>query len=108
MSSGRSPTGDDDVRPHTSIRVLDPRARVNQRDILYIAARAPRPGFAKSRLGRAIGQRQAVHLYAAFLRDLAARFARAPFTVGWYVTPADAWAELRPLIAPMGRTAPLL
>jgi rSAM/selenodomain-associated transferase 1 len=67
-------------------------------DALYIAARAPRPGFTKSRLGRIIGQVQAATLYAAFLRDLATRFAHAPFAVGWYVTPEDAWPELAPLV----------
>ena len=68
------------------------------RDTLYIAARAPRPGFTKSRLGRAIGHDAAARLYAAFVRDLAARFSRAPFRVGWYVTPEDAWDELAPLM----------
>ena len=80
----------------------------SERDILYIAARAPRPGFAKSRLGRAIGHLQAAGLYAAFLRDLAARFARAPFAVGWYVTPEDAWSELGPLVDSAGRRGSLL
>jgi len=96
------------VRPQTPIRAIDPSERGIQRDILYIAARAPRPGFAKSRLGRALGHRQAVELYAAFLRDLAERFARAPFTVGWYVTPEDAWPELRPLVATAGRPVPVI
>lgn len=61
---------------------------------LYIAAKAPRVGFAKTRLGRQIGQPDAVALYQGFLRDLAARFAAAPFAVGWYVTPEDAWPEI--------------
>ena len=72
-------------------------------DALYIAARAPRPGFTKSRLGRAIGHRQATTLYAAFLRDLATRFTQVPFSVGWYVTPEDAWPELAPLVEQAGR-----
>jgi rSAM/selenodomain-associated transferase 1 len=67
-------------------------------ETLYIAARAPRPRFTKTRLGRAIGYEQAAALYAAFLRDLAARFSTAPFAVGWYVTPEHAWTELRPLV----------
>ena len=66
--------------------------------LLYIAARAPRPGFTKTRLGQAIGDEQATLLYTAFLRDLAARLARAPFTVGWYVTPDDAWDDIAPLV----------
>lgn len=67
-------------------------------DVLYVAARAPRPGFTKTRLGQAIGHEQAAALYVAFLRDLAARFAHAPFPVGWYVTPEDAWDDLAPLV----------
>lgn len=78
--------------------------------MLYIAARAPRPGFAKTRLGRAIGQREAATLYAAFLRDLACRFGRAAsakagptYAAGWYVTPPDAWADLAPLVTVGGQ-----
>ena len=41
------------------------------RDALYIAAKAPRAGFAKTRLGREIGHERAVAFYAAFLSDLA-------------------------------------
>ncbi len=71
-------------------------------DILYIAAKAPRAGLVKTRLGHAIGHEQAVALYASFLRDLAARFADAPFALGWYVTPPDAWPELAPLVGAAG------
>jgi hypothetical protein len=53
-------------------------------DALYIIAKAPRVGFAKTRLGRVIGHEAAVTLYKAFLRDLGARFADAPFECGWY------------------------
>jgi uncharacterized protein len=66
--------------------------------VLYVAARAPRSGFTKTRLGQAIGDEQATLLYAAFLSDLAARLSGSPFTVGWYVTPKDAWDDLAPLI----------
>jgi hypothetical protein len=66
--------------------------------ILYIAAKAPRPGYVKTRLGNAIGHPEAIIVYRAFLRDLAVRFAWAPFPVGWYVTPPDAWTDLAPLI----------
>jgi rSAM/selenodomain-associated transferase 1 len=62
--------------------------------MLYIAARAPRPGFTKTRLGRAIGYETAATLYAAFLADLARRFRTAPFGVGWFVTPSNAWPEI--------------
>ena len=70
---------------------------------LYIAAKAPRPGFAKTRLGRHIGHPAAIGLYRAFLRDLSARLANVPArcgcTLGWYITPPDAWGELAPLLA---------
>jgi uncharacterized protein len=71
--------------------------------MLYVAARAPRPGFAKSRLGRTIGHERASALYSAFVQDLAERLEASPFPVGWYVTPDDAWIDLAPLI-PSGRT----
>jgi hypothetical protein len=76
-------------------------------NVLHIAARAPRPGFAKSRLGRTIGHLAAVELYAAFLRDLASRFNSTPFPVGWYITPDDAWPELAPLVAGVGPRGPV-
>ena len=72
------------------------------RAVLYVAAKAPRPGFAKTRLGRAIGHDRAAALAGAFLRDLAARLARAPalpFEVAWFITPPDAWPEIAPLVA---------
>lgn len=72
-------------------------------DALYVIARAPRVGFAKTRLGRTIGHEQAIGLYRAFLRDLAARFSNSPFPPGWYVTPADAWPEISPLTGETGR-----
>jgi rSAM/selenodomain-associated transferase 1 len=77
-------------------------------DTLYIAAKAPRVGLAKSRLGCSIGHESAVALYKAFLRDLAARFADAPFKCGWYVTPPDAWPEIAPLVAACGEARVLL
>ena len=71
-------------------------------DALYVIARAPRVGFAKTRLGRTIGHERAIVLYRAFLRDLAARFADSPFTPGWYVTPPDAWPEISVLTGETG------
>jgi len=76
-------------------------------DKLYIIAKAPRARLAKTRLGRTIGHEAAVSLYRAFLRDLGMRFAGAPsadalFECGWYVTPADAWPEISPLVDPLG------
>lgn len=73
------------------------------RRALYVAAKAPRAGFAKTRLGRVIGDEKAIALYKAFLRDLAARFSKAPFALGWYVTPPDAWPEFTPLVGGRGR-----
>lgn len=73
------------------------------KDTLYIAAKAPRAQITKTRLGRAIGHESAVALYKAFLADLAARFADAPFALGWYVTPADAWEDIAPLVSRRGR-----
>lgn len=72
-------------------------------EALYIIAKAPRVGFAKTRLGRTIGHEQAIVLYRAFLRDLAARFSSSPFALGWYVTPSDAWSEISPLTGETGR-----
>jgi rSAM/selenodomain-associated transferase 1 len=66
-------------------------------DALWVIARAPRVGFAKTRLGRTIGHEQAIILYRAFLQDLATRFSNSPFAPGWYVTPPDAWPEISPL-----------
>ncbi|HTI32650.1 MAG TPA: hypothetical protein VL422_03170, partial [Miltoncostaea sp.] len=71
-------------------------------DRLWIAAKAPRPGLAKTRLAAGVGAAGALALYRGFIADLAARFADAPFPVGWYVTPPDAWAELRALVPPCG------
>lgn len=63
-------------------------------DVLYVAAKVPKAGFAKTRLGRSIGHEEAVLLYEAFLRDLSARFSEAPFELGWYVTPPGSWTEI--------------
>jgi len=63
---------------------------------LYFAARAPVAGQVKTRLGAAIGMREAATLYEGFLRDLVARFTSVPYEIAWYVTP-DSWPLLRPL-----------
>jgi glycosyltransferase A (GT-A) superfamily protein (DUF2064 family) len=65
-----------------------------ERGLLLIAAREPRPGQTKTRLGAAIGMERAAALYAAFLVDLAARFTPCPdaegaFDLGWAYTPAQ-------------------
>ncbi len=72
-------------------------------DALYAIAKAPRVGYAKTRLGRAIGHERAIALYKAFLRDLGARFSNSPFDLGWYVTPPDAWPEISALTGETGR-----
>jgi rSAM/selenodomain-associated transferase 1 len=64
---------------------------------LWIAAKAPRPGFVKTRLARSIGDDRAAELYVAFLQDLAVRFGDGQ-ALGWYVTPDDGWPELRRLL----------
>jgi rSAM/selenodomain-associated transferase 1 len=74
------------------------RSRGSEREAFYVIAKAPRPGFAKTRLGESIGHEEAVALYGAFLRDLAARFSGSAYEPGWYVTPPDALPEMRPLI----------
>ncbi|CAN5904777.1 TIGR04282 family arsenosugar biosynthesis glycosyltransferase [soil metagenome] len=66
-------------------------------DVLYVIAKAPRVGFAKTRLGKSIGHAKAIELYKAFLRDLGERFSDAPFGFGWYITPSDAWPEISAL-----------
>lgn len=71
-------------------------------DAFYVIAKAPRPGFAKTRLGHTIGHEPAVVLYRAFLQDLAARFSDSPRPPGWYVTPPDSWSELSPLVGDCG------
>ena len=65
-----------------------------ERGLLLIAAKAPRPGRAKTRLGATIGMDRAAALYAAFLVDLAARFTPQSaepkeFDLGWAYTPAE-------------------
>jgi hypothetical protein len=62
---------------------------VGTREVLVVFARYPRAGLVKTRLGRDIGDQAATELYAAFLRDLAARFAPAPFALRWAVAPPD-------------------
>lgn len=75
---------------------------------LYIAAKAPRIGVAKTRLGRVLGAAEAVDLYRAFLVDIGSRFAAAPFPVSWFVTPADAWSELASIVGSHARDQQVL
>ena len=64
---------------------------------LYFAAKAPRAGDVKTRLGATIGMRQAAMLYEAFVRDLDSRFAGAPYEVAWHVPPGS-WWQVKPLV----------
>lgn len=64
------------------------------RNLLLIAARAPVPGEAKTRLGHAVGMDRAAALYRAFLADLAGRFTTTALLasdcdLGWAYTPGD-------------------
>ncbi|HEV2236284.1 MAG TPA: TIGR04282 family arsenosugar biosynthesis glycosyltransferase [Ktedonobacterales bacterium] len=62
-----------------------------QRDVLAIVAKFPHPGQVKTRLAAGIGAEAAARLYAAFLRDLAARFnpaaTREGYALVWAHTP---------------------
>ena len=63
-------------------------------DRLYIAVKAPRPGFVKTRLARCLGEETAVALYIGFLRDLHERFVSAAISPTWFVTPDGSWPEI--------------
>ena len=56
---------------------------------LVIIARYPELGKTKTRLARSIGAEATVQLYAAFLTDLAQRFAGQTYDLYWTFTPAD-------------------
>jgi rSAM/selenodomain-associated transferase 1 len=70
------------------------------RDVLVVFARCPEPGRVKTRLARVVGDDVAAALYAAFVTDLRARFATAPFAVRWAVAPPDAGFAARFAIPP--------
>jgi len=74
-------------------------------DTLYIAAKVPEAGLAKTRLGAAIGYEAAATLYGAFLRDLAERFLDGPYALNWYITPPDSWPRIAAILPPAGRCA---
>lgn len=68
---------------------------------LTIAAKAPLPGHAKTRLAARIGDDAATELYRAFLADLANRFPEA----AWYVDPLRAWQRAYPGTRATGQPA---
>jgi glycosyltransferase A (GT-A) superfamily protein (DUF2064 family) len=71
-------------------------------DLFLVVARAPLPGFTKTRLGKAIGMERAAELYLAFLQDVAVTFFApdalpAGIARGWAFTP-DSF-DFRALVA---------
>lgn len=67
-------------------------------DRLYVAAKAPRAGFVKTRLAKRVGDVAAAELYRAFLSDLSARLRGLPISTGWFVTPDEAWQEVSAVV----------
>jgi rSAM/selenodomain-associated transferase 1 len=67
-------------------------------------ARYPAAGIVKTRLARRIGGDRAAALYAAFLRDLQARFSGARRTLVWMFDPPD--SEFRAWIGPQACCVP--
>jgi rSAM/selenodomain-associated transferase 1 len=62
--------------------------------LLLVVARAPEPGFTKTRLGKSIGMEAAARLHRAFLEDIANAFFATEWPVqhvsrGWAYTPED-------------------
>jgi rSAM/selenodomain-associated transferase 1 len=66
--------------------------------VLYVAAKAPRPGLAKTRLSAGLGEVAALRLYRGFIRDLSVNLVSDRYELGWYITPPDAWLELGILV----------
>lgn len=80
--------------PGHRLGIVPPRTPPDTRprpaaDVLVVFARCPEPGRVKTRLAGAVGAVPAASLYAAFVTDLRARFAAAPFAVRWAVAPPD-------------------
>jgi|GEM_PF-944005 len=62
--------------------------------LLLVAAREPRPGATKTRLGATIGMSRAATLYGSFLTDLGQKLIpdpveKAAYQFGWAFTPAE-------------------
>jgi rSAM/selenodomain-associated transferase 1 len=75
-----------------------------------VITRAPIPGFAKTRLGAAIGMEKAAQLHTAFLTDIASKFFDSkvlPETIdrGWAFTPET--YEFPGLIGQLGAARPV-
>ena len=71
---------------------------------LVIVARAPQMGQGKTRLAATIGPEATLHLYRAFLTDLARRFANQPYALHWAYTPAE--ADFQAALAQLDATLP--
>ena len=75
-----------------------------------LMCKAPRAGFAKTRLARTIGAEAAARLAAAFINDSAARALAVAAALGGVAvalhTPADAGPEIAPLLPPGFGLAP--
>lgn len=56
---------------------------------VVVMARYPTLGETKTRLARTLGDHNTVHLYRAFLTDLAHHHAEQPYTLCWTYTPAE-------------------
>jgi rSAM/selenodomain-associated transferase 1 len=69
-------------------------------EVLVIMAKYPSPGAVKTRLAERVGAAEACELYRAFLADLAARYAAAPWRLVWAVTPGS--ADLSPFVGGAG------
>src|SRR5690349_14478375 len=65
---------------------------------LAVMARLPVAGAVKTRLGRLIGTEHACTLYAAFLRDIEARFAAGPRVLVWAFHPPE--SDFASFVAP--------
>ncbi|HET8906311.1 MAG TPA: TIGR04282 family arsenosugar biosynthesis glycosyltransferase [Ktedonobacterales bacterium] len=78
-----------------------------RRDALVIVAKHPTPGQVKTRLGATIGLDRSAGLYAAFLRDLRARFTVAAATSGYDLIWACAASDT-PMTALLGADATIL
>jgi rSAM/selenodomain-associated transferase 1 len=64
---------------------------------VVVMARYPEPGRVKTRLAAVVGAARASALHEAFVRDLAARLAAAPYAVCWsYDPPSAPFAALVP------------
>ncbi|MDW8313675.1 MAG: TIGR04282 family arsenosugar biosynthesis glycosyltransferase [Rhodovarius sp.] len=72
---------------------------MSARPRIGLMCKAPRPGFAKTRLAAALGRRRAAELARAFLAD-SARLAAGLGPLTAFHAPADAAQEIAPLLPP--------